>query len=344
MKRAELLFPRPDELAATRPPEARGVGRSGVRLMVTDAEGRHAHGRFSELKDYLHPRDLLVVNESATLAASLPAAARTGIVTINLSTKYGERLWLAEPRWSPSRPGPLPLAAGDRLLVAGVEARLVAQYPGIERLWFIAFEDTIEAQMKLVGRPIRYGYLDSDYPLAAYQTIFSRVPGSAEMPSAARPFTEGDVAGLRERGISIARIVLHTGVSSLEVESEEVEDQVLYAEPFAVSERTALAVNETRARGNRVVAIGTTVVRALESAWNGCEVAPARGFTRVYIHPARGVHAIDGLLTGLHDPATSHLAMLYAVASPATIRGAYEEAVRERYLWHEFGDSHLILR
>lgn len=344
MKRSELLFPRPDELAARRPPEARGQDRGDVRLMVTDASGQHSHGRFGDLKDYLEPGDLLVVNESATLPASLPAAARTGILTVNLSTRYGEKLWLAEPRWSPSRPGPLPLHAGDRLLVAGIEARLVAQYPGIPRLWFLAVEEPIEPAMAMVGRPIRYGYLDNDYPLAAYQTIFSRVPGSAEMPSAARPFSEQDLEALAGRGIGIERIVLHTGVSSLEVESDVVEDQVLYSEPFAVPQRTAAAINAAKECGSRVVAVGTTVVRALESAWNGSEVAPARGFTRVYIHPERGVHVVDGLLTGLHDPATSHLAMLYAVASPETIRGAYEEAVAERYLWHEFGDSHLILR
>jgi S-adenosylmethionine:tRNA ribosyltransferase-isomerase len=312
--------------------------------MVTDDSGKHSHGRFNELADHLEPGDLLVVNESATLPASLPAAARSGVITVNLSTKYGDRLWLAEPRWSPLRPGPLPLAAGDRLLVAGVEARVVAQYPGIPRLWFISFEEPIESAMAMVGRPIRYGYLDNDYPLAAYQTIFSRVPGSAEMPSAARPFSEYDLETLAARGVVIERIVLHAGVSSLEVESEVVEDQALYAEPFAVPERTASAVNATKARSNRVIAVGTTVVRALESAWNGSEVACAQGFTRAYIHPDRGVHVIDGLVTGLHDPATSHLAMLYAIASPATIRSAYEEAIAERYLWHEFGDSHLILR
>ena len=312
--------------------------------MVTDSDGRHSHGTFSDLRDYLDPGDLLIVNESATLPASLPAVARTGVLTLNLSTKYGERLWLAEPRWSPSRPGPLPLQAGDRLLVAGVEARLVAQYPGIERLWFVAFQEPIEPAMALVGRPIRYAYLDNDYPLAAYQTIFSRVPGSAEMPSAARPFTQPDLDGLTARGVLIERIVLHTGVSSLEVEVDDVENQTLYPEPFAVSEETALAVNAAKQRGNRVIAVGTTVVRALESAWDGEKVAAARGFTRVYVHPARGIHVIDGLLTGLHDPATSHLAMLYAIASQQIIRSAYEEAVNERYLWHEFGDSHLILR
>jgi S-adenosylmethionine:tRNA ribosyltransferase-isomerase len=164
------------------------------------------------------------------------------------------------------------------------------------------------------------------------------------MPSAARPFTWRVVESLRVKGVRIAGLALHTGVSSLEVESEEVEDQPLFAEPFHVPLGTARAVNQARQAGKRVIAVGTTVVRALESAWNGEKVAPARGFTRHYVHPGRGVHTVDGLISGFHDPLASHLAMLYAIAGEEVIRSAYVEAVAHRYLWHEFGDSHLILR
>ena len=163
------------------------------------------------------------------------------------------------------------------------------------------------------------------------------------MPSAARPFTARTLEDLRARGVRIASIVLHTGVSSLEVETEEVEDQVLYPEPFVVPAETADAVNTARVEGRQVIAVGTTVVRALESAWDGEEVHPAAGFTRRFVHPGRPVRTVNGLITGLHDPKASHLAMLYAVAEPERIRAAYSEAVREGYLWHEFGDSHLIL-
>ncbi len=197
--------------------------------------------------------------------------------------------------------------------------------------------------MRAFGTPIHYGYVEKSYPLDAYQTVFSTVPGSAEMPSAAQPFTPRVVAALRARGIAIAGLVLHTGVSSLEVDEEIVEDHPLYAEPFEVPLATARAVNEARRAGRRVIAVGTTVVRALESAWDGAQVRPMTGFTRLYVHPGRGVHVIDGLITGLHDPVTSHLAMLYALADQETIRSAYAEAVAEGYLWHEFGDSHLIL-
>jgi S-adenosylmethionine:tRNA ribosyltransferase-isomerase len=342
MKSEKLRFSRPDQLQATRPPEERGLKRDGVRLMVSTPDG-NIHARFKDLPCFLQPGDLLVVNESATLPASLPAEADTSPFILNLSTRYGDRLWLAEPRWSASQPGPLPLHAGDRLTVAGLQARLVSPYPGLPRLWFVRFEGSIEDTMERYGTPIRYGYVDEAYPLETYQTLFSRVPGSAEMPSAACPFTPRVVSGLRARGVDIASIVLHTGVSSLEVESEELEDQAMYPEPFHVLEATAQAVNDTHDRGGRVIAVGTTVVRALESAWDGQRVRPARGFTRLFIHPGRGVNVVDGLLTGFHDPMVSHLAMLYAIAGEEMVRSGYAEAVASGYLWHEFGDSNLIL-
>ncbi len=221
--------------------------------------------------------------------------------------------------------------------------RLIALYPGLPRLWFAQINGDVKAAMNRVGAPIRYGYVHEAYPLATYQTVFARNPGSAEMPSAAYPFTERVVNDLRAHGVQLAAITLHTGVSSLEVEAEIVEEHPLYPEPFTVSAAAAGAVNAAKREGRRVVAIGTTVVRALESAWNGHEVTARHAFTRLYIHPGRGVHVVDGLLTGLHDPVTSHLAMLYTIAGQDAIRAAYDEAVKEGYLWHEFGDSHLIL-
>ena len=195
--------------------------------------------------------------------------------------------------------------------------------------------------MNRVGAPIRYGYVERSLSALDLPDGFRRRnPGSAEMPSAAYPFTERVVNDLRAHGVQIAAITLHTGVSSLEVEAEIVEEHPLYPEPFTVSAATAEAVNAARREGRRVVAVGTTVVRALESAWNGHEVTARHAFTRLYIHPRRGVHVIDGLVTGLHDPVTSHLAMLYTIAGQDVIRSAYEEAIREGYLWHEFGDSH----
>lgn len=343
MKRSDLEFTRPKELEATLPTEVRGIERDAVRLMVTTPDG-HTHAAFRDLPHFLRPGDVLVVNRSATLPASLPAEGRSGQFIMNLSTHYGNNLWLAEPRWSAGRPGPLPLAPSELIHVGGAAARAVAQYPGLPDLWFIQAGEDLGASMGRVGQPIRYGYIHDPYPLDMYQTIFATVPGSAEMPSAGRAFTRRVLDSLEAAGVSIAEITLHTGVSSLEVEADDVEEQPLYPEPFHVPAAAACAVNLARRQGRRVIAIGTTVVRALETAWNGEKVRAMSGFTRHYVHPGSGVHAIDGLLTGFHDPVTSHLAMLYALSPRDLIRDAYGEAIAQGYLWHEFGDSHLIFR
>ncbi len=344
MKRSELDFDRPRALQAGGPPEQRGLERDEVRLLVTTERG-HEHARFRDLPRFLTPGTLLVVNTSATLPASLPARHdRLGPLVANVSTHYGGGLYLVEPRRSAAEPGPLALEVGDQLEIAGLSGRLVAPHPGLPRLWFVRVESDLQEAMERAGSPIRYGYLEAPYPpLAAYQTLFARVPGSAEMASAARPFTTRVVDALRARGVDLASVTLHAGVSSHELEADEVEEQVLYAEPFEVPERTAEAVTAARREGRPVVAAGTTVVRALESAWDGERVRAAAGFTRLLIHPGRPVRSVDGLITGLHDPLASHLAMLYAIAPKDMLREGYAEAVREGYLWHEFGDSHLLL-
>jgi len=347
MKRAELDFARPRALQAAGPPERRGLERDEVRLLVsTGSTGRgHEHARFRDLPRFLAPGTLLVVNDSATLPASLPARHPSlGPLVANVSTRYGDGLYLVELRRSAAEPGPLPVEIGDGLDIAGLPARLIAPHPGLPRLWFVRVESDLRRAMERTGAPIRYGYLETPYPpIEAYQTLFARTPGSAEMPSAGRPFTPRVVDALRAGGIGIAGLTLHAGVSSHELEADDVEDQILYAEPFAVPERTAEAVTAARREGRPVIAAGTTVVRALESAWDGERVRAAAGFTRLLVHPGRPVRSVDGLLTGLHDPLASHLAMLYAIAPRELVREGYAEAVREKYLWHEFGDSHLLL-
>jgi S-adenosylmethionine:tRNA ribosyltransferase-isomerase len=344
MNRSELDFDRPRALQAGGPPERRGLERDEVRLLVSTGRG-HEHARFRDLPKFLAPGTLLVVNTSATLPASLPARhPRLGPLVANVSTSYGGGLYLVECRRSAAEPGPLALEPGGRLEIAGLSARLVVPHPGLPRLWFLRVESGLREVMERAGAPIRYGYLDAPYPpLAAYQTLFARTPGSAEMPSAGRPFTARVVEALRAKGIALAGVMLHAGVSSHEVEADEVEEQVLSAEPFEVPERTAEAVTAARREGRPVVAVGTTVVRALESAWDGERVRAAAGFTRLLIHPGRPVRSVDGLVSGLHDPLASHLAMLYAIAPKELVREGYAEAVREGYLWHEFGDSHLLL-
>lgn len=342
MKRAELVFERPEGTFAHEPPEVRGRGRDDVRLLVTRPDGHH-HARFDDLPQFLREGDLLVVNESAAIPASLPAQGRVGSILLNLCTRFRSDLWIAEPRWSAGKPGPLPVEPDEVLRIGSATVQLLAPYPGIPRLWFASADRPFESLIAKHGGPIHYGYTDA-WPMDTYQTLFSRVPGSAEMPSAARPITTRVRKRLEEAGVRTAPVLLHTGVSSLEIESETVEAQAMYPEPFAVSPETADAVNRTHASGGRVIAVGTTVVRALESAWTPGGLRARGGFTRLFVNPDRGIHAIDGLLTGFHDPVTSHLALLTTFLGIDGVRDAYAAAIRAGYRWHEFGDSHLVLR
>jgi len=321
---------------ATEPPELREGSRDAVRLLVSTPAGHH-HSRFTRLANFLDPRDLLVVNRSATLNAALRASGQPGAFVLNLSSDYGGGVWLAEPRWRFDEPGPLPLSAGERFTAAGLAGTFLRPYPGLERLWFVRFEGDVMAATLEHGSPVRYGYVDEPFPLERYQTVFADRPGSAEMPSAARPFSKKVLDCLEAKGVRRAAITLHTGVSSLDA------GDTLYPEPFSVPPETVAAVAEARAAGGRVVAVGTTVVRALEAAFYNGALHAAQGFTRLYLRPGREVNVVDGLLTGFHAPEASHLEMLNALAGETLVRDAYTEALHAGYLWHEFGDSHLIL-
>ncbi len=337
---AEPAWTFPEPRPATLPPEARGLARDEVALLVSNDAGHHG-AAFLDLAAFLEPGDLVVVNDSATLPARLPLTWYAGEGVLHLATRYAPDLWLAEPRWSPERQGPLPLSPGERIEVAGAAARMVAPYPGLPRLWFVQLDG--DAAMARAGAPIRYAHVAHDQPLRWYQTVFARVPGSAEMPSAGRPFSRRAVARLREAGVGTATLTLHTGVSSLEHDGGPLAHDALPPEPFAVPTITADLVNRARAQGRRVVAIGTSVVRALESAFDGEHVRAGGGFTRRVLHPGRRPAVVDGLLTGFHEPRSTHLALLTALAGETMVRDAYDVAARGPYLWHEFGDVHLLL-
>jgi S-adenosylmethionine:tRNA ribosyltransferase-isomerase len=217
---------------------------------------------------------------------------------------------------------------------------IVAPYAPGGRLWLarVASEVPVVDLLAAYGRPIRYGYVTGDWPLEAYQTVFARTPGSAEMPSAGRPFTPALLARLAARGVAVAPVLLHTGVSS------PGRGEPPYPEYFRLPASTAARVNAVRAAGGRVLAVGTTVVRALESmAAPDGGLGPGEGWTDLVITPERGLRAVDGLISGWHEPQASHLSLLEAAAGAPLLERCYRAALTEGYLWHEFGDSHLIL-
>ncbi|MBT0773079.1 S-adenosylmethionine:tRNA ribosyltransferase-isomerase [Kineosporia sp. J2-2] len=335
MIRPSTTFELPPGAEATGPPEARGLARDQVRLLVAGREALH-DTRFDRIGDHLRPGDLLVVNTSATRAAAVDGEhARLGPVVVHLSTHLPDDAWVVEVRSAPDAAERVrDCAVGDEIRLS--DGTLVNLLAGDgERLW------TTQPLGTPPGRPIRYGYLSGRWPLESYQTVFADplAPGaSAEMPSAGRPFSTDLVTRLVSAGIRLAPIALHAGVSSLET------GEAPPAEPYRVPESTAALVNWTRRTGGRVIAVGTTVTRALESATHPeGQVRPARGWTDLVISRERPVRVVDGLITGWHDPEASHLLMLEAVAGPGLVRDAYAHAVEHGYLWHEFGDSCLFL-
>ncbi|MFD4350250.1 S-adenosylmethionine:tRNA ribosyltransferase-isomerase [Streptomyces coelicoflavus] len=347
----------PEELSARVPVEQRGPGldRDGVRLLVSCGT-EVSHHVFGELPGLLRAGDLLVVNTSPTLAAAVDGRVGHARVVVHFSTRGDDGRWAVELREPDGRGTTRARAdvvegrgcggpAGTKVRLPG-GARLVLEEPLSargERLWWARVSGAeVPALLREHGRPIRYSYTERDQPLSVYQTVFALPPGdgagSAEMPSAARPFTARLVAELVSRGVQFAPVTLHTGVAS--AESHEPP----YPERFAVPEASARLINAVRAGDGRVVAVGTTAVRAVESAVGTDGVVRARaGWTDLVVTPERGVRVVEGLLTGLHEPEASHLLMLEAVAGRAAIDRGYDAAVRGRYLWHEFGDVHLLL-
>lgn len=336
-------FTPPPDSEATEPPEYRGLTRDGVRLLVARPGAVHHH-RFGALERYLRPGDLLVLNTSATVPAALDVRRADGrAATLHVSTELDDGNWVVEPR-RPDGPD-RDVRAGEAFeLPVGVRLELLAPYPdettALTRLWRArpTPHRTAVAYLNRHGRPITYRYLGGNYPLADHQNVYATVSGSAEMASAGRPLTERLLTRLLARGVVIAPVVLHAGVSS----GEKYEPPM--PERFEVPAATARLVNATRAAGARVVAVGTTVVRALESAaaLDGT-VAAAAGWTNLVLSPAHPVRVVTGLVSGLHPPEASHLLLLDAVVGPELVDAAYRAAVRHRYRWHEFGDSMLFL-
>jgi S-adenosylmethionine:tRNA ribosyltransferase-isomerase len=334
------------DLEAHQPPEARGLRRDEVRMLVGRRRTTEvSHHRFADLATLLDPGDVLVVNTSATMPAAVDVSPD---FTLHVSTELPSGDWAVELRTGHGDKRPTtPYSGGvsGQVLALPGAGTATLLWPYTHRLWVARLDvwpwASVAAYLHGHGHPIRYGYVPQEWPISAYQTVFSseRHPGmqSAEMPSAGRPFTTELVTRLVSSGIVVTPITLHTGVSSPEAHEPP------YPERYVVPESTARLINSAHAGGSRVIAIGTTVARALESAAGPDRVYASSGWTDLVITPERGVRAVDALLTGLHDPHASHLSMLTAIAGARLLDVCYAEAIRAAYLWHEFGDVNLLL-
>ena len=334
----------PARLDARAPAEVLGLGRDDVAMLVAT---RHdlalVHARFRDLPQFLAPGDLLVVNTSATLPAALDGKLAGRPVELRLSTPapgLDERHWVVELRTRERLQLRAPQVGARVELPGGAHAELLAPYAGGDRLAMARLElpGPLFDYLSRHGRPIRYAYVPEAWPIEAYQTVFAVEPGSAEMPSAGRPFTPGLVTELVTRGVLVAPVTLHTGVSSPE------RGERPYAERYRVPLTTARLANAVHDWGGRVIAVGTTVVRALETvaAADG-RVTAGHGWTSLVVTPEEGLRVVDGLLTGWHEAEASHLQLLEAAAGYVLLERSYRAAEANGYRWHEFGDVHLVL-
>jgi S-adenosylmethionine:tRNA ribosyltransferase-isomerase len=346
-------FELPPDLEAGSPPEARGLRRDEVRLLVAHkATAGLEHRYFADLPALLDPGDVVVINTSATLPASLPATTAGRPAALQLSGRLPGGLWVVELRhrhlgpadegyltrpWLDTETGTVvDLPAGGRAVLRIPAAGGLAA----GRLWVASLElpEPVLAYLARHGHPIRYSYVTRPWPIDSYQTVFAQVPGSAEMPSAARPFSADVTTHLVSRGVVFAPFVLHCGVSSLEAHEPPA------PEWYRLPPTSAAVINQARRSGHRVIAVGTTAVRALETVADPSgTVHPGEGWTEVVVDASRPIRAVDGLITGWHEPGASHLALLQAVAGRDLVTASYAEALQYRYLWHEFGDSYLVL-
>lgn len=385
VKQDMLDFTLPPELEASEPPEARGLSRDEVRLMVSYRSNNEViHNRFRSIGDFLAAGDVLVINTSGTMKAALHAWREDGTpLELHLSTHLPADIWIVEVRTQDNHalsPSFLKENGETLRLEGGAQVRLHTPYresdtafggaagseqPGSEqpgrdksgpygmsesdslrpyrksqRLWIATLDLPVSlyAYLDRYGFPIRYGYVKDAWPIAYYQSVYVTEAGSAEMPSAGRAFTPELMAQLVAHGVQFAPLLLHTGVASPE------EHEPPYEEYYRVSRESANLINAARAAGKRVIAVGTTAIRTLETVTDEANVThPGEGWTRVIVTPQRGIRSVNGLLTGLHEPRATHLLMLEALAGRSHLAVAYREALQQGYLWHEFGDLHLIL-
>jgi S-adenosylmethionine:tRNA ribosyltransferase-isomerase len=345
-------FQLPPELNADRPPERRGVARDRVRLlMIGRKSDTFAHTRFDRIIEFLQPGDLLVFNSSRTLPATLAGTVRHSRlpIEVRLAELLPDGTWLALLVFPSIQNDAEKILTKGLVLDFGrdLSSEMLDRDQRIPRLWRLRFSKSGTEFLDLVyriGQPIRYRYLSAPWRLSYYQNVYALQPGASEMPSAGRAFTWRLLLQLRRSGVETAAITLHTGLSSY-LDNELDGQHLASEEEYWVSEETAGKIQRARHSGRRIVAVGTTVVRALESvtAESGGSVRACHRYTRLRITAGYRLQVVNGLLTGLHEPEASHLDLLAAFVPPQTIYAAYNEAIQRRYLWHEFGDLNLIL-
>ncbi|HEX6900013.1 MAG TPA: tRNA preQ1(34) S-adenosylmethionine ribosyltransferase-isomerase QueA [Thermoanaerobaculia bacterium] len=312
--------------------------RGESRLLVLDREGPDRHARIRDLPRLLRPGDLLVLNDTRVIPARLfghrPSGGRMEVLLIE---RRGEREWDALVK--PGRRA----QPGTRIDFAdGLAAEVVDKREDGRHL--LRFSEPVEPHLDRLGHIPLPPYIhrpDTPADRERYQTIYARHPGSVAAPTAGLHFTEELLREIEAAGIGIARVTLHVGVGTFKpVSAEKIEEHRMESERYEISEETAAALRRAR----RVVAVGTTVVRTLESAARDGEVQPGSGATELFITPGFNFQLVDALLTNFHLPRSTLLMLVSAFAGRERVLAAYEEAIREGYRFYSYGDAMLVER
>jgi S-adenosylmethionine:tRNA ribosyltransferase-isomerase len=330
----------PQALIAQQPLEPRDSSRL---LYLPRTAGPPAHSQFARLADYLRPGDLLVFNHTRVLPARLPAqkAATGGRAECLLLRQEGPDIW--ECLVKPGRR----LPPGTRLIFGGgqmegeIGQRTAAGGRLVRFFWRGEFQRALAEVGEMPLPPyIRAKLADGE----RYQTVYGDQPGSAAAPTAGLHFTQAALAALAEKGVETARVLLHVGLGTFRpVAAERVEDHVMHREYYELTEAAAAAINGARAAGRRVIAVGTTTVRVLETLGRSGALSAGQGWTEIFIYPGYQFKVVDGLLTNFHLPRSTLLMLVSALAGRERVLAAYQEAIAASYRFFSFGDAMLIL-
>ena len=340
MKTSDFYYDLPEELIAQDPL----AERSSSKLMILDrASGQIEHKIFKDIMDELHPEDCLVINDTKVIPARLHGVKEdTGAhIEVLLLKRKSDSLWetLVRPG-KKARPGAR-ISFGDGLLVGEV-LDVVEEGNRLIRFDYDGFFEEVLAQLGEMPLPpyITHKLQDKN----RYQTVYAKHEGSAAAPTAGLHFTEELLQKIQEKGIRIARVTLHVGLGTFRpVKVEDVNDHHMHSEFYMVSQEAADIINETKRNGGRVISVGTTSTRTLESVAdeNGW-IKETSGWTEIFIYPGYKFKCIDALITNFHLPESTLLMLVSALADKEMILKAYETAVAERYRFFSFGDAMFI--
>ena len=340
MKKSDFYFDLPERLIAQHPLEQRDASR----LMVLDRrDGSVTHRHFRDLLEYVQPGDCMVFNNSRVIPARLMGHAVGHVTPIEvlLLTDKGDGLWECLTRPGKKTRTGVELTFGDGLLTATVEA----VQPDGNRLIRFHYEGIFLEILDKLGTMPLPPYINEklDDP-ERYQTVYSKTPGSAAAPTAGLHFTTELLDALKAKGVKLAFVTLHVGLGTFRpVKEDEITDHIMHSEYYIMDEETAGIINDTRAAGGKIWAVGTTASRTLETiAADDGTVRAQSGWTDIFIYPGYKFKAVDHLVTNFHLPESTLMMLISAFATREMVMNAYQEAIKEEYRFFSFGDSMLL--